>query len=405
MNKKKIISMIIASAIAVSIVPTTVFAEERYEVLARGDEDQYVMQAQEALYDKGLLKAHPTGYYGTDTMAAIMEFQNENKLTVDAVAGPETLKLLLGDSYKALPSTRKTSDADPIEVLYPGAIGDNVLEMQQLLNKLGYLFAQPTGYYGTETEDAVSHFQKAHGIPDDGVFGEMTKAMLYSQLAETNVVEQDTKSNEVVKIQTRLKELGYFSGTTTGYYGPVTVAAVKKFQQVNSLTADGKTGPYTVQRLFAENAKKNTSSSNNSSNKKTTTTKTTTKATSKAEIMIDKGYDLKGKRYVYGATGPNAFDCSGFVYTCLKSTGISVSRTSSGTYASNSSWDKISYGNLKRGDLVFFSNDSSSSVSHIGIYIGAGKMIHCAPSIGGVGISSITSGYYRRNFVCGRRVF
>ena len=62
-------------------------------------------------------------------------------------------------------------------------------------------------------------------------------------------------------------------------------------------------------------------------------------------------------------------------------------------------------GDLQAGDLVFFKNDTSSSVSHTGIYAGGGSFIHASSSAGKVIRSSISTAYWTRNFVNGRRVF
>ena len=62
-------------------------------------------------------------------------------------------------------------------------------------------------------------------------------------------------SGEAVQtLQLKLKELGYFSGTGTGYYGSVTKAAVIAFQQANGLSADGIAGPNTRNKVFSNNA-------------------------------------------------------------------------------------------------------------------------------------------------------
>lgn len=115
-----------------------------------------------------------------------------------------------------------------------------------------------------------------------------------------------------------------------------------------------------------------------------------------------------GDPYVKGAKGPDSFDCSGFVYYCMKSAGLSVSRTSAKNYAARSSWKKIEkISDLKKGDLIFWRSDSSSTVSHVGICTGGGGFIHASSAKGEVCRSSFggSSSYWVRNFVCGRRPF
>lgn len=111
-----------------------------------------------------------------------------------------------------------------------------------------------------------------------------------------------------------------------------------------------------------------------------------------------------GKPYVWGAQGPNSFDCSGFTYYVVKNTlGKSIPRNSTtqskyGTYVSKS--------NLRAGDLVFFDTIGSNNgnVSHAGIYIGNGQFIHASSTQKKVVISNLTSGHYSNAFVNGRRL-
>ncbi|MGW8401122.1 C40 family peptidase, partial [Streptomyces lydicus] len=76
-----------------------------------------------------------------------------------------------------------------------------------------------------------------------------------------------------------------------------------------------------------------------------------------------------GKPYVWGATGPSSYDCSGLTQAAWKAAGVDLPRTT---------WDQVKVGqrvatsNLQPGDLVFFFDD----ISHVGMYIGGGKMIH-----------------------------
>lgn len=76
-----------------------------------------------------------------------------------------------------------------------------------------------------------------------------------------------------------------------------------------------------------------------------------------------------GKPYVWGATGPSGYDCSGLTQAAWKAAGVSLPRT---TYAQIESGKRVSRSQLAPGDLVFF----YGSVSHVGIYVGGGRMIH-----------------------------
>ena len=114
-----------------------------------------------------------------------------------------------------------------------------------------------------------------------------------------------------------------------------------------------------------------------------------------------------GKPYVYGTTGPNSFDCSGFTYYVFKNAaGVTLKRTSE-SQGYDSSYTKISaISNLKVGDLVFFNTNSDDAdlCDHVGIYLGSGSFIHASSAGGKVITSSLNSGYYNRTYSWGRRV-
>jgi cell wall-associated NlpC family hydrolase len=76
-----------------------------------------------------------------------------------------------------------------------------------------------------------------------------------------------------------------------------------------------------------------------------------------------------GSPYVWGATGPDAFDCSGLVQAAYRAAGVSLPRT---TYAQIDAGRRVGRSELRPGDLVFF----YSGISHVGIYAGDGQMIH-----------------------------
>ncbi|MGW7249221.1 NlpC/P60 family protein [Streptomyces decoyicus] len=92
-------------------------------------------------------------------------------------------------------------------------------------------------------------------------------------------------------------------------------------------------------------------------------------SSAKAEKALAFARAQTGKPYVWGATGPSSYDCSGLTQAAWKAAGVDLPRTT---------WDQVKVGqriatkDLKPGDLVFFYDD----ISHVGMYIGGGKMIH-----------------------------
>ncbi|MGW5715386.1 NlpC/P60 family protein [Amycolatopsis sp. NPDC003865] len=109
-------------------------------------------------------------------------------------------------------------------------------------------------------------------------------------------------------------------------------------------------------------------------------------ATPAAQKAVDAALSKLGSAYVYGATGPSTFDCSGLMQWAYKQAGISLPRTSS---AQAGFGTPVPRDQLQPGDLVAY----YSPVSHIGMYIGDGKMVH-APTTGDVvKISPLLSQY------------
>ncbi|MBT2396088.1 C40 family peptidase [Streptomyces sp. ISL-100] len=90
---------------------------------------------------------------------------------------------------------------------------------------------------------------------------------------------------------------------------------------------------------------------------------------SRSGQAISFAYGAIGKPYVWGATGPSAFDCSGLTQAAWKAAGVSLPRT---TYTQINAGQRVSRSQLAPGDLVFF----YSGISHVGLYIGNGQMIH-----------------------------
>ena len=114
-------------------------------------------------------------------------------------------------------------------------------------------------------------------------------------------------------------------------------------------------------------------------------------------------YNYLGERYVWGSAQPGVgFDCSGLTsYLYNKVCGISLYRNSA---AQSNNGYPVNKSNLKQGDLLFFSTNGSGSISHVGIYVGNGKMIHASTPSTGVIISDIDSNYYSNTFVTARRI-
>ncbi len=114
--------------------------------------------------------------------------------------------------------------------------------------------------------------------------------------------------------------------------------------------------------------------------------------------------NLLGVKYVWGATGPSTYDCSGFTQKVYGDAGINILRVSReqarvGQY--------VSFNNLRRGDMVFFDTHKrrTGKVSHVGIYLGNGNFIHASSAAKKVVIFNFNEKtFYKKRFLWGRRV-
>ena len=115
--------------------------------------------------------------------------------------------------------------------------------------------------------------------------------------------------------------------------------------------------------------------------------------------LVDLAKSKMGCKYVWGATGPNTFDCSGLMLWAHKQMGISIPRTS---LEQSRSGKSVSKSDLQPGDLVFFKT-TSAPVGHVGMYIGNGQFVHAPNKNKPVKIDSLSSSYYSSRYVNARR--
>ena len=118
--------------------------------------------------------------------------------------------------------------------------------------------------------------------------------------------------------------------------------------------------------------------------------------------IADYAQNFLGCPYVWGGNGPTSFDCSGFTKYVYAQFGYTLNRTATDQLANGVS---VTKDQLQPGDLVFFNSGyTSKPVSHVGIYIGGGKFIHASTNAYVFQIDDLSSGYYSRVYVYGRRI-
>ena len=294
------------------------------------------------------------------------------------------------------------------EWIQAGQEGDDVLMVQTRLMELGYLdIDEPTSYFGNVTKYALKLFQRQHELQMDGIAGEQTQSLLFSDDALGYVMKEGMEGDDISAFQHQLEELGYLTiHQITGYYGTDTVNAVIKFQNRNHLAKDGKAGEKTLEAVNSPDARVSYTKEQEviKEKKKAAAAAKSTSASGRIDKLISIASKQVGKPYILGKNGPESYDCSGLVYYCLRQTGVYTRRLNAAGLAKTTSWAKVSsMGALKRGDLIFFKSDDNSRVGHVAIYVGSGMMIDASSANGQVMKRSCTGGWSKRNFVCGRR--
>lgn len=229
------------------------------------DSGTAVTKMQNRLISLGYLAGKADGKFGPATELALRAFQKEAGLWVDGIAGPKTLaRLYASNAPKAGTATASIGIS-----LKSGAEGQAVRALQRRLRELGYYHGSVDGSYGRETENAVMAFQLSRGLKADGVAGTSTLAALYgssataaprtatpkptTEISSTGYItlRLDSYGDSVRNLQTKLKSLGFYSGSVDGKYGAATQEAVRNFQRAKNLRVDGVAGPATQRALYS----------------------------------------------------------------------------------------------------------------------------------------------------------
>lgn len=211
--------------------PSQVSQRPRSGVLREGDSGPEVAALQQRLQKQGYFQAKVTGYYGPITKAAVNRFQQVAGMPADGIAGSDTQAALLGvggAEDRTPPKNTVSSGSSSGSFLQLGSNNREVVELQRRLRQLGILQGAMTGYFDQDTKDAVIKFQQAQGLTADGVAGPSTVLALKKTSDRFNVVS----------LQKRLKENGFYRGPLNGVFEAQTKAAVEAAQRAYGLSAD-----------------------------------------------------------------------------------------------------------------------------------------------------------------------
>ncbi|MDR0491322.1 MAG: SH3 domain-containing protein [Oscillospiraceae bacterium] len=234
-----------------------------------------------------------------------------------------------------------------------------------------------------------------------GTVGYVSVQFLKDVLIAENFNAQGIVTGDVVNMRSRPAKTAELLGT----YNERTVMTVIGINDGwYKVRYDGKTGY--VRSDYMEITSGYSASSASASTKQSTSSGAIQAPPANRTLgqqIIDYAMGYLGSRYVYGGASPSGFDCSGFVTYVYKNFNYTTTRNASGQY--NNDGVKVSKDDLYAGDLVFFSANGGSSVTHVGIYIGDNEFIHASTPSSGVIISRLDSTYYTNKWFGAKRIF
>lgn len=286
-----------------------------------------------------------------------------------------------------------TVDADALRLRAKADSGSVVLSMAYKGDKVDVLADVGNGWYQVSLNGVTGYMS-----------GEYLKASWNTQAANTTTVTQQvapaasSPASGNVKVNLSAGEvLNLRSGASTqsGKLASIPGGTVLALEGTSGswykVTYNGVTGYVSAEYMVSTTESVGTVAPVASSN-------------SAGSSIVALAKQFIGCPYVYGASGPNAFDCSGFTSYVYRQVGISIPHGATSQYRGGT---PVSREDVQPGDLVFIADPAYCAgypISHVGIYIGNGQFIHASSNRGeGVTISNIFTGHYGTYYAGARR--
>ena len=233
--------------------------ESNYKSLSLGNTGLAVQALQTRLAELGYFTQGVSGIYDDATEAAVRRFEQSYGTMQTGVASARLQARLFSSTAPVYGSEAYTQAViSQYAILQRGDVGSSVYALQQRLKNLGYPIGELSGAYDNETANAVMLFYEAYGLAASDIANVAMQMELYSDTAkiygEGSKIKQSVSANEVMAMQNRLIQLGFYSGTVTGEYDLKTQTAVKLFEEACGQLPSGELNSTLKAMLDSEQA-------------------------------------------------------------------------------------------------------------------------------------------------------
>ena len=350
--------------------------ESIYSTLNLGDTNSDVMSLQQRLQDLGYLSNGVSGVFDAETQAAVKRFEQTYGVMQTGIATPSfQAKLYAADAPAYGSEAYDAAVVAQYTTLQRGAVGSSVYALQQRLKELGYPIRDLTGVYDEETEAAVALFSEAYGLSGQTIAYIALQKELYADtaityeqsLAATGRTSATTLSlgnigTAVMRMQTRLIELGYMEGTASGIFEEETEQAVRMFQAACGREQTGQIDATLQNILFADNAPMLGQTIEADGNLYTQLSEgdQSDEVMALQERLIELGYATGSANGIYGAETTNALMVFQH-YNGLQETGMASSSVQAYLYSSKA----LSYSDVMAGATPVPATPEPTATPHV----------------------------------------
>ncbi|MBW4496537.1 MAG: peptidoglycan-binding protein [Oscillatoria princeps RMCB-10] len=207
--------------------------------LKRDDTGSDVKDLQRRLQAAGYYDGPLTGYFGSLTEAGVIRFQQDKGLRPSGMADSATLAALANGGPAPAPAPAPSPNTGSAsELLQQGTTGQPVSDLQARLTQLRYYDGPVNGYFDARTEGSVIRFQRDNGLRPDGIVGQQTWNALRVSLERPTptppvspIPSPNAGRSNVLALQKRLKDLGFYRGPLDGSLNSQTQAAIQAAQK------------------------------------------------------------------------------------------------------------------------------------------------------------------------------